>query len=201
MMKAVRDFDPVRLGDFDPVRLGEHEAAAWVAYYQHRWAALLRAAMGMVRVGFGLSWLATLRGAWLVLRANQAWAPYPENDPDRARALMRRFYALVTAATGERFDLDEAARLEIEWWRVHRYLQREAPDGSTRSLAEAVAALYAHVYRRPIEEMLPAAAHRAAAMRISDAWVEAGKDPASPSLAAERAELVKGYTLLRAALR
>jgi hypothetical protein len=30
-------------------------------------------------------------GAWLVLRANQVWAPFPDNDPDAARALMKRF--------------------------------------------------------------------------------------------------------------
>lgn len=189
-----------RWRDFDPVRLGGHEADAWIAYYQRRWLTFLRAAVSMVREGFGMPRLRTLRGAWLVLRANQVWAPYPNNDPDRARALMRRFYALATAGHGEAFDLDEAARLEIEWWRVHRYLQREAPDSATKPLTEAVAALYAHVYGRPIDEVTPAAAHRAAAMRISDAWVEAGRDPASPSLAAEREELIKGYALLRAAV-
>ena len=74
---------------FDPVRLGGYEADAWVAYYQRRWGTFLRAAIGMVREGFGMPRARTLRGAWLVLRANQAWAPYPANDPDRARALMR----------------------------------------------------------------------------------------------------------------
>ena len=185
---------------FDPIRLGSYEAAAWVAYYQRRWWRFLRCAVGLVREGFSLSWPGTLRGAWLVLRANQAWAPYPSNDADRARRLMRQFYSLVARTHGTSFDLDEAARLEVEWWRVHRYLQREAPDGSTRPLTEAVAALYAHVYDLPVDAVTPAAAHRAAAMRISDAWVEAGRDPDSPSLAAEREELVKGYTLLRAAV-
>jgi hypothetical protein len=28
-----------------------------------------------------MSWPRTLRGAWLVLRANQKWAPVPDNDP------------------------------------------------------------------------------------------------------------------------
>ena len=71
---------------FNPARLGGFEADAWVAYYQRRWARFLRASLGLVREGFGLPWPATLTGAWLVMRANQAWAPYPANDPDRARA-------------------------------------------------------------------------------------------------------------------
>jgi hypothetical protein len=38
-------------------------------------------------------------------------------------------------------------------------------------------------------------------MVISDRWVAAGCDPASPDLPAERAELVRAYTALLAAIR
>jgi hypothetical protein len=186
--------------NFDAERLGTYEADAWVAYYRRRWFAFLRAALGLVREGFGLSWPRSIGRAWLVLRANQVWAPYPDNDPDRARAYMRRFYVDVARINRETFDVDEAARLEVEWWRVHRYLQREAPDGSVTPLVEALAALYAHVYAVPVAAVRGAATHRAEAMRISDRWVEAGCDPASDAIAAEREELVKGYTLLRAAV-
>jgi hypothetical protein len=175
---------------FDPVRLATHEANAWVAYYQRRWATFLRAALGLVREGFVLP----------LPRANQAWAPYPDNDPDRARAIMRRFYALVAHYHRATFDVDEAARLEVHWWGVHRHLQREAPDDPIEPLTDALAALYAHVYRVPAELVRAAAGHRAEAMRISDAWVEAGADSNSPAVAAEREELIKGYALLRAAV-
>src|SRR6478609_9339649 len=57
---------------FDPIVLGNHECDAWAAYYRHAWLRLLRASVGMVRVGFGMSTRKTLTGAWLVLRANQA---------------------------------------------------------------------------------------------------------------------------------
>jgi hypothetical protein len=191
---------------FDPVELGSLEAAAWVAYYRRRWGMFLRASLGLVREGFGLPLPATLRGAWYVMRANQTWAPYPDNDPHRARAYMRRFYALVARHSGEAFDLDEAARLEVEWWRIHRYLQRGTPQGEHDSyaledLTAALAALYSHVYSLPVDAVREAAAHRAEAMRISDDWVKAGADPTSPAIAVERDELVKGYALLRAALR
>lgn len=42
------------------------------------------ASVGLVRAGFRMGWLDTLHGAWLVLRANQVWAP-ADNDPARAR--------------------------------------------------------------------------------------------------------------------
>jgi hypothetical protein len=186
--------------NFDAERLGNYEADAWIAYYRRRWFAFLVAALGLVREGFGLSWFRSFGRAWLVLRANQVWAPYPDNDPDLARAYMRRFYVDIARINREHFDVDEAARLEVEWWRVHRYLQREAPDGSTTPLTEAVAALYAHVYAVPVDSVRQAAAHRAEAMRISDRWVEDGCDPTSAALATERAELVQGYKLLRSAV-
>ena len=44
-----------------------------------------------------MSWPKTLYGAWLVLRANMQWAPFPDNDPDGARATMARFYRLLGA--------------------------------------------------------------------------------------------------------
>jgi len=78
----------------DPVKVATHECDAWVGYYRRDWRFVLTAAVGMVRHGFGMSWPRTLHGARLVLRANQAWAPYPDKDPDAARTFMARFYAL-----------------------------------------------------------------------------------------------------------
>ena len=92
---------PSRLRTFDPVRLADLEYRAWVGYYLRRWPQVLIASVGLVREGFGMDWYLTLHGAWLVLRANQLWAPYPDNDPNRARACMRRFYAPVKLTYGE----------------------------------------------------------------------------------------------------
>src|SRR3954468_23511817 len=115
------------MGDFDPRLVGGLDCRTWVRYYRREWVPFLLAAIRLVRPAFALTWPATLYGAWLVLRANQLWAPYPDNDPEACRRRMRRFYALVARRHGERFDLDEAARLEVEWWRVHRVHQREGP--------------------------------------------------------------------------
>jgi hypothetical protein len=80
---------------FDPVRLGHRETDTWAAYYRHEWWTFLRAALGMARTGFGTDPARTGVGAFHVLRANQPWAPYPDNDPHGARAPMRRFYAMI----------------------------------------------------------------------------------------------------------
>jgi len=77
---------------FDPVAVGRSECAAWVAYYRRDWPGMLVGALGMVRHGFGLGPLRNLKAAWHVMRANQVWAPYPDNDPVAAREHMARFY-------------------------------------------------------------------------------------------------------------
>jgi hypothetical protein len=131
---------------FDPVTVGRHECDAWAAYYRRDWIRFLVGAVGMVRAGFGMNWARTLAGAWYVLRANQAWAPVPDNDPVAAHEQMRRFYVLVAADGRLRLDPHEAARRELEWWRVHRLQQREH-GSSEDDLARALRELYAYVYR------------------------------------------------------
>ena len=181
--------------DFDAVLVGRRECAAWASYYRHEWARFLRAAVGMVRAGFGLSWPRTVAGAWNVLRANQAWAPYPDNRPDQAREYMRRFYTLVAADGRLRFDPVEAARREVEWWRVHRAHQHET--GATEDdLIAALCDLYSYVYSVPHDAVREAARLRVIAMGLSDGWVAAGCDPSSELLAGELEVLVASYRAL-----
>jgi hypothetical protein len=191
---------PNRMRSFDPRLVGELECRTWVTYYLRDWPAFLWAAVGLTRHAFALPWPATLRGAWLVLRANQAWAPHPVNDPARARRCMLGFYRLVAARHGESFDVQRAAELEVDWWRIHRELQHGGDAEASEPLVAALAALYSHVYRVPAEAVRPAALERAAAMRDSDAWVAAGRDAGSPLIAAERAALVRSYAALLAAV-
>jgi len=166
-----------------------------VAYYRHEWVTFLRASVGMVASGFGMSRRDTLRGAWLVLRANQAWAPFPDNDPDRARELMREFYALVASSSGLDLDPTRAAELEVEWWRVHRAHQHD-DDVTTEDLVGALSALYAYVYAVDAHLVRPAAERRVEAMDLSDAWVRRGCSLSDPLLSQERRALVASYAAL-----
>ena len=179
---------------FDPRAVGSYECRAWETYYRRRWGAFLVASVAMVRAAFRMSWPRTLVGAWLVLRANQKWAPFPDNDPDTARRLMTLFYRLLEKSSHTGLDPARAAELEVEWWRVHREEQHSA------ALVDALAALYAYSYSVDAAAVRPAAALRAEAMDVSDRWVEAGADPADPQLASERALLVRSYAALLSAV-
>jgi hypothetical protein len=185
---------------FDPRRVGSLETDAWVTYYRREWLKFLRAAVSLTRHTFGLPWHETLYAAWLVMRANQLWAPFPDNDPDGARRTMERFYALVKRRHGESYDPMTAARLEVEWWRVHREHQHSDKDGDDGPLVDALAALYAYAYGAPEADVRLAAQQRALAMRYSDQWVREGTDLASPLIDEERAALVRSYAGLLAAV-
>jgi hypothetical protein len=189
---------PDAMRSFTPYRLGRMECDAWVAYYRREWTRFLPASVGMVREGFGMDPVRTVYGAALVLRANQQWAPYPHNDAAGAFETMRRFYRLVTSATHETFDVTEAARLELAWWKVHREVQRS--DGAAAELVDALTALSAYVYGVEDARVRPASRLRADAMHVSDRWVAEGSLLSSPLLVDELALLVRSYAALLTAV-
>ena len=196
---------PARLRSFDPVRLADLEYRAWVGYYLRQWPRVLIASIGLVREGFGMDWFKTVHGAWLVLRANQLWAPYPDNDPKGAQACMRRFYALVRLTYGEPANPAKAAELEVDWWRVHREGQHR--DGShtiddepSEELVASLTRLYCYLYGEPEAALRPAAVHRARAMDLSDEWIRHGCKPDSGLLPLEHAALVRCYAAMLAAV-
>src|SRR4051794_704620 len=184
---------------FDPRAVGRLECRAWETYYRRRWLACLVAFVALVRAAFRMSWPRTLAGAWLVLRANMKWAPYPRNDPEAARRLMARFYGLLAAAEADAaFEPVRAAQVEVEWWRAHRARQHGAAVDRPEELVGALQDLYAYTYAADRDAVRPAAELRAEAMDLSDAWVQAGCDPADPRLGQERALLVRSYAALLA---
>jgi hypothetical protein len=181
---------------FDPVAVGRSECDAWAAYYRRDWPRMLAGALGMVRHGFALGPLGNLNAAWHVMRANQAWAPYPDNDPVAARQCMARFYRMAGKAGRLSADPEVAAELELAWWRAHRAHQHDA-QVSSEDLLAALVSLYCYIYQAQPDDVRRAAELRVQAMNLSDAWVAAGCQLTDPRLAQERLVLVASFTALR----
>jgi hypothetical protein len=192
---------PGGLRSFDPFRIADLEYRMWVGYYLRRWTQVLAAAIRLFRLGFGMDLVRTVQGAWLMLRAVQLWAPFPDNDPDGAKAYMRELYALVRLRFGEPADPERAAALEIDWWRAHRERQYSPdPAEAGDELLESVIRLYCYLFGQTETVVRPAAVHRVQAMDLSDRWVREGCPADSPLLALEHAALVRAYAALLAAL-
>jgi hypothetical protein len=192
---------PSGLRSFDPSRIADLEYRMWVAYYRRRWTYLLAALARLVWLGSRTDLAYILQGAWLMLRAAQLWAPFPDNDPDGAQACMRKLYALVKLRYGQPADPARAASLEIDWWRAHRrrqYARHPAETGD--ELVESVTRLYGYLFDETEAVVRAAAVQRVQAMDLSDQWVREGRRADSPLLPLERAALVRSYAALLAAV-
>ncbi len=185
------------LAQFDPQKLAHYETVNWVAYYQKRWSTLLRASVGMVREAFALSFAQAVYAAYLVARAEIAAAPFPDNDIPTAEKYMRRFYQYIKDIHKLHYDAEQAARLDVRWWIVHRQLfdvQDKQP------LVDAVCDLYEKAFGAEPSSARQAAEHRTRAMIYSDTWIKEGKVSDSPLIAQEEQALFECYAALKRAL-
>lgn len=191
----MRPDNPIR--NLDPRKLAHYEKENYVAYYQKDWLKLLRVSVSMVKESFGLSWSQAIYGAYLVARAEIAFAPFPDNDLARATAYMNRFYRFVRNAHKETFDVERVTELEVNWWGIHRKL---FGNEENQELVEALACLYEELYGEESSKLREAARHRAMGMLYSDLWVNQGKPANSPLLDQEEEALYLGYRALKEAI-
>jgi hypothetical protein len=182
---------------FDPRRLARFEKDNYVAYYQKDWLKLLHVSVYMVKEAFGLNWAQAAYGAYLIAKAEIAFAPVPNNDLPTAEKFMRQFFAFINRVHHENLDIDKMAKLEIEWWKVHRELFAN-PDNER--LVDVLARYWAEAYHVPVDRVREAARLRALGMLYSDQWVRSGKAASSPLLDKEESALLESYVTLKKAV-
>jgi hypothetical protein len=187
--------NPIR--NLDAGKLAHYEKENYVAYYQKDWLKLLRVSVGMVKESFGLSWLQAIYGAYLIARAEIAFAPYPNNDIPLTETYVKRFYQFIKNVHDEDFDVERATKLEVNWWSIHRRLFGNAEN---QELVDALQCLYEEIYGAKMEKFKEAAHQRAMGMLYSDQWVNQGKPADSPLLAQEEEALYLGYKALKEAI-
>jgi hypothetical protein len=182
---------------FDPRKVAHYEKENYVAYYQKDWLKLLQVSIGLVQETFALTLWQSIYGAYLIARAEIAFAPFPENDIPLAEAYMVRFYRMVKNIYQEKIDIERIAKLEVNWWIVHR---RSFGNPENQELADALADLYVEAYGGGSQLLRSAALERARGMSYSDLWVNEGKLKESPLLVKEEEALYKSYVLLKEAI-
>ena len=192
---CMRPDNPIR--KLDPRKLAHYEKENYVAYYEKDWLKLLRVSVGMIKESFGLSILQAVYGAYLIARAEIAFAPLPNNDIPRTEAYVRRFYQFIKKTHREDFDVEKATTLEVNWWGIHRKL---FGNQDNQELVDALARLYQEIYGTESKKFNEAAYHRALGMLYSDRWVNDGKPSSSPLLAQEEDALYLGYKALKEAI-
>jgi hypothetical protein len=89
-------------------------------------------------------------------------------DYERALPDLVAYYAAIRKVSTTPFDVQRAARLELEWWIVHRERNR-LPAGA---LDHALADLAAEIYQMPAQRFAEHAHYRADAMVMRDDLAE-----------------------------
>ena len=191
----MRPDNPMR--NFDPRKIAHYEKENYVAYYQKTWLKLLRVSVGMIGEAFALSPWQAVYGAYLIARAEIAFAPFPNNDVPKTEAYVRRFYQFIKNVHHEDFDVERAVKLEVNWWIIHRKLFGNAEN---QELVDALTDLYAETYGVEPARVKESTRLRAMGMLYSDLWVNEGKPADSPLLAQEEEVLYQSYKALKEAI-
>jgi len=92
------------------------------------------------------------------------------SDYEKALPDLIKFYSALHSMSDIDFEVDKVAKLELEWWIVHRQRAQHAPGDLDRALAD----LQAAIYNVPVERVLEHGRLRAEAMTIRDTRAEMG---------------------------
>jgi hypothetical protein len=162
------------LRDFDGHEVARLETAMWRSYYDHHSVQLFRELAELLRRQYHLPfWQSNITAfhaarAAVVFQRGHGRSDYLLALPD-----LESFYARIEQHSTAPFDVDNVARLELEWWIIHRERAQHAPS----DLESALAALQSGIYRRPAGEFQDHAKARADAMLLRDARAETGGSP------------------------
>jgi hypothetical protein len=145
---------------FHAQEMGRLESAMWRSYYDGRWVQLACQTMEGACGQYGLSWWDGSRAS---LHAARAALFFRKNTEDpRCLPELEQYYAIISKATGQHFDVRAAAALELIWWKERRLLL------PPQDYAGSIAKLTGLVYGVPEEKVLAAAVMRAEAMAYRD---------------------------------
>lgn len=159
------------LRDFDADEVGKLETDMWRSYYEERRLRLFNQLSELLRTQYDMPWIRSNLVAYyaahaaIVFQRGKGRVDYVLALPD-----LVKFYRAIRNMSDSPFDTDRAARLELEWWIIHREREKHAPGDLARSLAE----LQAEIYQVPVERLLEHGRLRAEAMTIRDTKAAAG---------------------------
>jgi hypothetical protein len=159
------------LRDFQPDEVGRLETAMWRSYYDRAELRLFRDLGTLLEQQYRLP---LLRSHLAAFHAGRAAVVFQRGrsrvDYERALPDLEAFYSIIGKSSVQRFNVQRAARLELEWWIVHRERASHAPGDLARSLAD----LQAELYQASPSAFADHARERAAAMLRRDEKAEHG---------------------------
>jgi len=126
---------------FDPAEMARLETAMWRDYYDKRYGALFYHLYESTRTQFGFSPLQSLHVAFSAAEAARTFQPTrSRREADAALPALVAYYRNFAPAAPVAFDVEEAARLELDWWQARR--EAVAPRDYGLTIARVAALTY-----------------------------------------------------------
>ncbi|GAB3904828.1 hypothetical protein GCM10028803_34810 [Larkinella knui] len=151
---------------FDAREVARLEADMWRSYYDRRPAKLFFQLADVMRSQYGAPFW---RSFAIAYRAGKAAFVFKDgrNRAEYKKVLpqLEQYFGYLNNLSKTPFDVQKAARIELEWWIVRRERNRHPPAEWERLLAEEAGLLY-HL---PAEGFQPYAKYRTEAMLYRDA--------------------------------
>jgi hypothetical protein len=166
-------YRPVRahLRRFDVAEVARLDTEMWRSYYSRKRLKLFLQLGKLLRSQYNLP---LLRSNLVAYHAAKAAFIFKDgkNRSDYEKALpdLISFYTAIRKVSDIEFDVARAARLELEWWIIHRERAVHSPG----RLESALADLAAEIYQVPAVRLFEHGRFRAEAMKIRDTKAEAG---------------------------
>lgn len=131
------------LRQFDPVALGQLETDMWRSYYDRKPVKLFFELAEMLRTQYKFPWLRSYLGAYYAAKAAFDFKDGRQrSDYEKALPALESYFAAIRRTGDIQFDVPEAAKLELEWWIVHRERERYGKAALDTACANAAAAIY-----------------------------------------------------------
>jgi len=160
-----------KMREFDAGEVARLETAMWRSYYDRQQVKLFNQMTELLRSQYNLPLVRSNVVAYEAVRAAFVFKEgHSRSDYEKALPNLISFYTAIRKVSDIPFDVNRAARLELEWWIIHRERRTHEPGALDRALAE----LAAELYRVPVERAMEHARLRAEAMTIRDNKAESG---------------------------
>lgn len=148
----------------NPERVAYYEAAGWRAYYDRKWFRMLRLLLQALQAQFHIPFPMSLLAAYYTTRASRLWAPV-DHDEQKVLAYLTKFYRVARRSAGLHYDVQEVARLELQYFEVHRRLSGQPEK---EEFLQTLIALHSAIFGLPPEAVRESAEWRLKAANIVD---------------------------------
>ncbi|GAB4041669.1 hypothetical protein [Spirosoma jeollabukense] len=156
---------PHSIREFDPQEVAQLETAMWRSYYDKKPALLFwQLANGLRQQFHAPFWRSFALGfqatkAAFVFKKGTSQPDYQKTLPD-----LITYYKDIQKLSTDSFNVAKVAKLELDWWIVHRQRERYSYNDLANALVQTSAALY----DQPAAPFVTYGRLRANAMRLCD---------------------------------